>query len=130
LLSNSWKQELEITEDGVEGEVMVGLKRIKMTLPFDRIAQVNLVRGLLAADLEVVNKGGADNLVVRALDKEDAERAKALIERRMQEQSAAASLPLRPPVSVGDELRKLADLRDQGILTEAEFQVQKDRLLR
>jgi hypothetical protein len=38
-LSNSWKQELVITNDGVEGEVIQGLKRAKMHLPYDRIAQ-------------------------------------------------------------------------------------------
>jgi len=31
--------------------------------------------------------------------------------------------------SVADELRKLADLRDAGVLTEAEFQAQKSRLV-
>ena len=33
------------------------------------------------------------------------------------------------PVDVADQLRKLADLRDQGILTEEEFAVQKAKLL-
>ncbi len=34
-----------------------------------------------------------------------------------------------PPVSVADELRKLRELVDEGVLTEAEFQDQKRRLL-
>lgn len=34
-----------------------------------------------------------------------------------------------PPASVADELAKLAALRDQGALTETEFQQQKTRLL-
>lgn len=34
-----------------------------------------------------------------------------------------------PAVSVGDELTKLADLRDKGVLSEDEFQSQKARLL-
>jgi hypothetical protein len=34
-----------------------------------------------------------------------------------------------PPASIADELTKLAALRDQGALTEAEFQQQKQRLL-
>ena len=33
------------------------------------------------------------------------------------------------PVDVADQLRKLAELRDQGILTEEEFSVQKQKLL-
>lgn len=51
--------------------------------------------------------------------------ALAIVRRRSQqgEQSPAA------PVSVADELAKLADLMRQGFLTEAEFQSQKARLL-
>jgi hypothetical protein len=79
-LSNSWKQELVITDEGVEGEVIRGLKRIKMHLPYDRIAQVNLIRGVFAADLEVINKGGSGNLIVKSLNKAEAEEAKNLIE--------------------------------------------------
>jgi len=128
LLSNSWKQELVVTDEGVEGEVLKDFKRIKMLLPFDRIAQVNIVRGMLTADLEVVNKGGADNLVIKALNKAEAEKARALIDQKMhevsREQRSASS-----PSSVADELRKLAELRAQGILDEGEFQAQKAKLL-
>jgi hypothetical protein len=34
-----------------------------------------------------------------------------------------------PPTSPGDELTKLAGLRDSGVLSEAEFQQQKEKLL-
>ncbi|MDT0608826.1 DUF4429 domain-containing protein [Streptomyces lancefieldiae] len=43
---------------------------------------------------------------------------------------AAPPMPFAPPpASVADELTKLAALRDQGALTEDEFQQQKQRLL-
>jgi Short C-terminal domain len=128
-LSNSWKQELVITDDGVEGEVIQGLKRVKMHLPYDRIAQVNLVRGVFRADLEVVNKGGAGNLIVKALNKGEAEEAKTLIEAKIQSALHAQSVVGRAPQSVADELRKLAELRDQGVITDVEFQAQKAKLL-
>jgi hypothetical protein len=128
-LSNSWKQELVITEDGVEGEVIQGLKRIKMHLPYDRIAQVNLVRGVFRADLEVVNKGGTGNLIVKALNKGEAEEAKNLIEAKIRSALHAQSVAGRAPHLVADELRKLAELRDQGLITEVEFQAQKAKLL-
>ena len=83
LLSNTWKQELKITDQAVYGEILSVPHRLKMTLPYDRIAQVNLVRKILTADLELVNKGGTDNLIVRALSKSEAEKAKALIEERI-----------------------------------------------
>ena len=40
-----------------------------------------------------------------------------------------ASLAPKPPASVADELRKLADLRKDGVLTEEEFAQQKGALL-
>ena len=35
----------------------------------------------------------------------------------------------QPPQNLAGELRELAELRDQGILTDAEFEQQKARLL-
>ena len=96
-----------------------------MTIPFDRVAQINILRGMLKADLEVVNKGGTDNILIRALSKRDAEKARALIAEKMH----AATLAAPAGFSVADELGKLAALRDRGVLTEAEFTQQKRRLL-
>jgi hypothetical protein len=42
---------------------------------------------------------------------------------------APATTAASAPVDVADQLRKLAELRDQGILTEEEFAVQKQKLL-
>ena len=42
---------------------------------------------------------------------------------------AAPAAPTGPPVDVADQLRKLAELRDQGILSEDEFAAQKAKLL-
>jgi Short C-terminal domain len=129
LLSNTWKQELVITEDGVHGETIQGLKRLRMTLPYDRIAQVNLIRGVFRADLELVNKGGTGNLVIKALKKVEAEAAKVLIEQKMREEAPQVKTSQAQSVSIADELRKLADLKAQGVLTDAEFEAQKQRLL-
>jgi hypothetical protein len=41
----------------------------------------------------------------------------------------APAAPASPPVDVADQLRKLAELRDQGILSEEEFAAQKAKLL-
>ena len=127
LFSNSWKQELVITENGVIGELLKGFKRLKMSLPFNSIAQVNIVRGLFKADIEVVNSGGTGNLVIKAITKTEAEKAKAIIEsmtKKAAAEAAAATTPDAPPRSIADELRRLADFKEQGILTDAEFQTQ------
>ena len=66
-LSDSWKQELVITDERVESEVIKGFQRTKRHLPYDRIAQVNLVRGVFKADLELVNKGGVGTTLLSKL---------------------------------------------------------------
>jgi len=43
--------------------------------------------------------------------------------------SAPEPLPVEAQVSVADELGKLADLRDRGVLSEEEFEKQKMKLL-
>src|SRR3989338_340858 len=82
LLSNTWKQELQILEDEVYGETLVFGKRVKMHLPYENIAQVNISRGVLSAEIEIVNKGGSGNLVIEALKKKEAEMAAELIEQK------------------------------------------------
>ena len=47
---------------------------------------------------------------------------------RRASRAATADTPA-PPASLADELAKLAKLRDDGILSEAEFEAQKKRLL-
>jgi len=128
-LSNSWKQELVITDEGVEGEVIRGMKRVRMLLPFDRIAQVNLSRGIAAASLEVINKGGAGNLVVKGLKKDEAEQAKALIESEIQSALRQQRRSGDPSHSAADELLKLTELKDRGIITSSEFESQKAKIL-
>jgi hypothetical protein len=128
-LSNSWKQELIITDEGVEGEVIQGFKRVRMLLPFDRIAQVNLSRGIFAAKLDVINKGGTGNLVVKGLKKSKAEQAKSLIETEIQSALRRQHSSGAPSISAADELLKLAELKDRGIITVSEFEDQKAKIL-
>lgn len=127
VFSNSWKQEMVIKDTEVTGEAIVGIKRIKMSLPYNRIAQVNIIRGVFKADLEVVNAGGAHNLIIKALDKDEAEKAKTLIESKIKQ--TGSGQPSIASFSVADELRKLSELKDAGILTQDEFERQKAKLL-
>src|SRR6266566_4289156 len=124
-LSGTWKEELTITDEAVEADVVRELKRTRMSLSYDRIAQVNIIRGIFRADIEVVNKGGADNLIVKALRKDEAESAKALIQRKLQESIVQRARPASGIASISAELERLAALRDRGILTDIEFQAQK-----
>ena len=128
LLSNTWRQELQIKENGVYGEVLVVGKRLKMHLPYENIAQVNILRGIFSADIEIVNKGGSGNLLVKALNKQEAEKAKELIEEKRSKAQSAEKTKSNNGSSA-DEIKKLADLRDQKIITEQEFQAKKKQIL-
>lgn len=46
-----------------------------------------------------------------------------------QEQMAPPPAPAAPPVDVISQLKQLGELKEQGILTEAEFAAQKAKLL-
>ncbi len=129
LLSNTWKQELQILEDGVYGETLVIGKRIKMYLPYENIAQVNILRGVFTAEIEIINKGGSGNLVIKALNKDEAEKGRELIEQKRSEAQSLEKLQHKSSNSSADEIKKLADLRDQKIITEEEFNAKKKLIL-
>ncbi|PEP46834.1 MULTISPECIES: DUF4429 domain-containing protein [Bacillus] len=54
-------------------------------------------------------------------------KVKALIEQKMDEFHSPA--PTHAPADVADQIKKLADLRDSGILTNEEFDAKKKQLL-
>ncbi|OUM99340.1 MAG: hypothetical protein BAA04_09765 [Firmicutes bacterium ZCTH02-B6] len=73
-----------------------------------------------------------NTVVFAAAQQADFEKAKQLIDdlRAQLRRPAVSSSPASgAPVSVADEIEKLARLRDQGILTEEEFQAKKRALL-
>jgi hypothetical protein len=88
-----------------------------------------------------VATGGASGMVIKANSKKE-RTAKAMEDQvRLQKQQIELQRPARtgdaipammgssPPVPLADELAKLAALREQGILTNEEFDEQKHRLL-
>ena len=123
-LSNTWSQKLEIQDDGVYGEVLVIGKRVQMFLPYENIAQINVIRGVFASDLSIVNKGGSQNLTIKALNKFEADKAKELINGKIKEVNS-----VKISTNSADEIQKLAELRDKNILTEDEFQAKKKQIL-
>jgi hypothetical protein len=129
LLSNSWKQELQISDDGVYGETLVVGKRVKMHLAYENIAQVNVLRGILTADIEIVNKGGSGNLVIKAVNKSEAEECRKIIEQKISEIQTVRKTQNNENISIADEIKKLATLKDQKIITEEEFDLKKKQLL-
>lgn len=50
-------------------------------------------------------------------------------EQPVQQEAYSQPAPVAEPVDVADQLQKLAALKDQGVITDAEFAAQKAKLL-
>jgi hypothetical protein len=98
-------------------------------IPIRQIQGVTTHRaGLSYTTVRVATAGDATEFRVT---KREAERVKDTLLRLMvQPAHVVQAAPDGHGSSTADELRKLAELRDAGILTEAEFSQQKARLLR
>jgi hypothetical protein len=129
-ISNTWKQELVIKDDGVYGEILVTGRRTQMFLPYARIAQVNVMRQMFTTDIEIVNKGGSDNILIKALNKDEAEQASQLINKLIHETSHSTNRTApEPGTDIPSQIKKLAGLKEAGIISEAEFENKKAELL-
>lgn len=129
LLSNTWKQELDIREDGVYAEILVVGKRTQMLIAYENIAGVNVNRGVLTSSITIINKGGSQNITIKALNKEETEKAKNLIQSKMLEALKFQQLNHIQQPSPIDEIEKLSNLKLKGIITEDEFHAKKKQLL-
>lgn len=79
---------------------------------------------------------GSDEGEIEAIPKDKAEKLIEIIRagmERMKKAAAAgasAAQQQQPPISMADELAKLAKLKEQGVLSDAEFQHMKQELLK
>lgn len=105
--------------------------------PYDRITTVTSSGGFVQGKV-VITTAGASRVIDR-IDKGDADAFGAIVRERVEattrerHDAVAAGRHTAPPrpgtASLAQELRGLAELRDQGILTPQEFDAQKRRLL-
>lgn len=84
-----WKRELVLTDEGLEWDAWSYQRLVKMTLPYDAIGAVSVLWGPYADDVRVVGKSATDSMLVRGLDKASAARVKAILDRRIGDLFAA-----------------------------------------
>lgn len=109
---------------------------IKKTLedfPLDKVSSVQWSSGIVMGKIMIFASG--NKAEVGSLMKQDGKEIADLVRERISRPSnplPKASRTRRPrhAPSVADELKKLAELRDDGVLTDDEFTAQKARLLR
>lgn len=127
---------------------MLGLKSELVDIPYDIITSVKLQKGVFTSTIlfkapALVNQSklglldenisGEDDQdgVIEAVAKNKAEDLLEIIRRRMKNNNnkLCDSNIQVDSISVADELTKLAKLKDQGIITDSEFQKMKQQLL-
>jgi hypothetical protein len=107
------------------------LKERTQTIHFTQVAQVSVKRGVVWSEVKVESTGGHE-IVAKGLSKDEADAAKKLLdqlihESRTQPVVVAAAPPAAPDIP--EQIRKLGELRDAGILSNEEFEAKKAELL-
>jgi Bacterial PH domain/Short C-terminal domain len=93
---------------------------------FDRITSVEFSKGMATADLKVMAMGNESKFNV---NKDDGKDMTDLLRNRTSAAQQAAAAPSPGQGDIPDQLRKLAELRDAGIVSAEEFEAKKDDLL-
>ena len=100
-----------------------------ITIPYEQIAQVSVQRGIAWSALEIKTSGGS-GFLVNGLPRAEADAAKAEIDGRVAAVHGRRPTVARPERGFGDELERLARLREEGLLSEWEFLEAKTALFR
>jgi Short C-terminal domain len=118
-----YEQEIEVSHGRL---LSVTRQRVR----YNQIAQVLVKRGLLYTTLAIESTGG-HTLEVTGMTSEGAQAAREAIQERMRTTASLGSTttPNAETSSIGTVLRELAELKEAGIITEAEFEAKKKELL-
>jgi hypothetical protein len=132
----------------IRNPYMLGLKSDLVDIPYDVITSVKLQKGVFTSTIlfkapALVNQSklglldenvsGEDDQdgVIEAVPKDKAEDLLEIIRRRMNSRDGQNNFKAQvDSMSVADELAKLSKLKEQGILTDSEFEKMKTRLLK
>lgn len=95
--------------------------------PYDRISSIEAKTGMLMGQLAIFASGNKEE--IQNVPKDRVHPLADWIRARVREDKTPPQQQAPATASVADELAKFAALRDQGVITEAEFDTQKARLL-
>ena len=113
---------------------MMGMREHFSSVNYDKISSLDIEKGIFSSTLKIRAEGFAGD--VDAIDKEKAEKILLYIQEKMDEATTSAMHNQRDThtsnlqLSAPDELTKIARLKEQGILSEAEFNQMKQEILR
>src|SRR5215203_2134375 len=121
----------------VRNPSMMGMREDFSSVNYDKISSLNVKKGFFSSTLKIMAEGFAGD--IDAIDKKKAEKVMSYIEEKMNQATTSAvqsrtntttTITSNPQSSSADELTKLARLKEQGILSEAEFNQMKQEILK
>jgi hypothetical protein len=122
----------------VRNTSMMGMRENLALINYDKISSLNVEKGVFSSTLKIKADGFAVD--IDAIDKEKAERIFSYIREKIDQATIAVNnnnnhradttSAFNPQLSAADELTKLARLKEQRILSEAEFNQMKQEILR
>ena len=103
-------------------------KAITRTIPVTEVSSLELSKGMMLSHIRLTLSGSYENFLVKYKEAEDFMTfAQAELQKS---RNLPTSISSATGVSAADELKKLAELHQQGILTIEEFTEAKSRLLK
>ncbi len=137
---NAWGQEVE--SDNSNGTLVVTNQRVFHTgkfllkkwlveIPLNMVGGATFKKGLMLSEVIISSSAGTKMELKQILSKKIAEEiVKTVNDARAQNSSSQnTSTKTSSDLSIPDQIKKLSELKDQGILTESEFKKKKEELL-
>lgn len=132
-----WKSKLFIFEDHVIFKKRHWFITREITVTYNHIAQANIKRGIFFSDLELINSGGSENILIRYVLNHHAKKAKKILDQKIhQAYLAGTSRGEFSHKNIGkiDEFEKglsrLNELRMRGSITDKEYNKKRKEMLK
>ena len=112
----------------------MGMQENFALINYDKISFLTIEKGVFSSTLKIRAEGFAGD--ISAINKDKADRILSYIKERMDQTTTSAvhsttdTTTPNPQLSAADELTKIARLKEQGILSEAEFNQMKQEILK
>src|SRR5215217_4889772 len=107
----------------VRNPSMMGMRENFAFINYDKISSLTIEKGVFSSTLKIRAEGFAGD--ISAIDKKMDEATTSTVHGRTDTTTTS-----NPQLSAADELAKLARLKEQGILSEAEFNQMKQEILK
>lgn len=107
----------------------LGMRENVESIAYDKITAIELERGMMSSTLKIRASGYQGD--IDAISKEKAESVLVYVRDAMDKTKKVSSASGgSPQLSIADELAKLAKLKEQGVLSDAEFMQMKQELMK